>query len=50
MNEIGEYSVDTDIIGKENVLRELLKGCICCTLKKSLKYNYIRYTNKKDQM
>ena len=21
MNEIGEYSVDTDIIGKENVLR-----------------------------
>ncbi len=26
MNEIGEYSVDTDIIGEENVLRELLKG------------------------
>ena len=36
MNEIGEYSVDTDIIGKENVLRELLKGCICCTLKEEL--------------
>ncbi|WP_243521702.1 GTP-binding protein [Bacillus pseudomycoides] len=36
MNEIGEYSVDTDIIGKENVLRELLKGCICCTLKDEL--------------
>lgn len=26
MNEIGEYSVDTDIIGKENVLRNFLKG------------------------
>ncbi|MEH7459571.1 GTP-binding protein [Bacillus sp. JJ1127] len=36
MNEIGEYSVDTDIIGKENILRELLKGCICCTLKDEL--------------
>ncbi|KYG32794.1 CobW family GTP-binding protein [Bacillus gaemokensis] len=36
MNEIGEYSVDTDIIGRENILRELLKGCICCTLKEEL--------------
>ncbi|MFI8708965.1 CobW family GTP-binding protein [Bacillus sp. NPDC077411] len=36
MNEIGEYSVDTDIVGRENVLRELLKGCICCTMKDEL--------------
>lgn len=33
MNEIGEYLVDIDIIGKENVLREFFKGCICCMLK-----------------
>ena len=36
MNEIGEYSVDTDIVGRENILRELLKGCICCTIKDEL--------------
>ncbi|WP_440603706.1 CobW family GTP-binding protein [Bacillus sp. GB_SG_008] len=36
MNEIGEYSVDTDIVGRENILRELLKGCICCTMKDEL--------------
>ncbi len=33
MNEIGEHSVDTDIIGKETPLKELLNGCICCTMK-----------------
>ncbi|MGG2092559.1 GTP-binding protein [Bacillus sp. S13(2024)] len=36
MNEIGEYSVDTDIVGRENILRELLRGCICCTMKDEL--------------
>lgn len=36
MNEIGEFSVDTKIVGEENVLRELLKGCICCTMKDEL--------------
>lgn len=33
LNEIGEHSVDTDIIGKETPLKELLNGCICCTMK-----------------
>jgi len=32
LNEIGEYSVDTDIIGKEKPLKELLNGCICCKI------------------
>lgn len=33
MNELGEYSVDTGIIGTDIALRELLNGCICCTMK-----------------
>ncbi|MRX73251.1 GTP-binding protein [Bacillus lacus] len=33
MNELGSYSVDSKLLGKEATLRELLKGCICCTLK-----------------
>ncbi|MDQ0859916.1 GTP-binding protein [Bacillus sp. V2I10] len=33
MNELGEYSVDTGIIGTDVTLRELLNGCICCTMK-----------------
>jgi G3E family GTPase len=36
LNEIGEYSVDTDIIGKDTPLKELLNGCICCTIKNEL--------------
>ncbi|MFC3885012.1 CobW family GTP-binding protein [Bacillus songklensis] len=36
LNEIGEHSVDTDIIGKEMPLKELLNGCICCTMKDEL--------------
>ncbi|SUV10267.1 cobalamin synthesis protein P47K [Priestia megaterium] len=36
LNEIGEHSVDTDIIGRETPLRELLNGCICCTMKDQL--------------
>lgn len=33
MNELGEYSVDSGIIGTDVALRELLNGCICCTIK-----------------
>ncbi|MBM7647836.1 G3E family GTPase [Bacillus ectoiniformans] len=33
MNELGEYSVDTGIIGTDVTLTELLNGCICCTMK-----------------
>jgi len=36
VNEIGEHSVDTDIIGTKIPLKELLNGCICCTLKNEL--------------
>lgn len=33
MNELGDYSVDTAIVGEDVPLQELLRGCICCTLK-----------------
>ncbi len=33
MNELGELSVDSGIIGTDVSIRELLNGCICCTLK-----------------
>ncbi|WP_427127487.1 CobW family GTP-binding protein (plasmid) [Priestia megaterium] len=36
LNEIGDHSVDTDIIGTKIPLKELLNGCICCTLKNEL--------------
>jgi G3E family GTPase len=36
LNELGQHSVDTDIIGRETPLKELLNGCICCTMKDEL--------------
>ncbi|PAD68470.1 cobalamin biosynthesis protein [Bacillus sp. 7586-K] len=33
MNELGELSVDSRIIGTDVSIKELLNGCICCTLK-----------------
>ncbi len=36
MNEIGEYSVDSSVVEKDVPLVELLKGCICCSLKEEV--------------
>jgi G3E family GTPase len=33
MNEVGEYSVDSAVVEEDIPLIELLKGCICCSLK-----------------
>lgn len=33
MNEFGEFSVDSNLVGDKTPLKELLKGCICCTMK-----------------
>ncbi len=33
MNEIGSLSVDTALIGDGTPVRDLLNGCICCTIK-----------------
>ena len=36
MNEFGSISIDSDIIGDEVPLKELLGGCICCTIQDKL--------------
>lgn len=33
MNEIGDRSIDTQLIGKETPVNEILNGCICCSSK-----------------
>ena len=42
MNELGEYSVDTGIIGNDVVLTELLNGCICCTMKDEVELQLLK--------
>ncbi len=32
MNEVGEVSIDSDAVPEETPLKELLNGCVCCTL------------------
>lgn len=41
MNEFGEFSVDSNLIGDQTPLKELLKGCICCTIKDDLEYQLL---------
>jgi G3E family GTPase len=36
MNELGKISIDSTIIGDEVPLKELLDGCICCTIQDKL--------------
>jgi G3E family GTPase len=36
MNEFGNISIDSEIIGDEVPLKELLGGCICCTIQEKL--------------
>ena len=36
MNELGNVSVDSDSIAKDVPLKELLDGCICCTIQDKL--------------
>ncbi|WP_209123261.1 GTP-binding protein [Alkalihalobacillus sp. BA299] len=36
MNELGEISIDSAIIPQETPLKEMLNGCICCTLQGEL--------------
>ncbi|TFD96612.1 GTP-binding protein [Jeotgalibacillus sp. R-1-5s-1] len=36
MNEIGQYSVDSHAVGEDTPLKELLNGCICCSMKDEL--------------
>ncbi|MBO0997487.1 GTP-binding protein [Bacillus sp. SD075] len=41
MNELGEKSIDTEIIGDKVPLQELLNGCICCTAKDDLEISLL---------
>ncbi|MEO7995606.1 MAG: GTP-binding protein, partial [bacterium] len=36
MNEFGERGIDTLLVGAETTVRELLGGCICCSLQNDL--------------
>jgi len=36
MNELGSVSIDSDEVEKDTALRELLDGCICCTIAEKL--------------
>lgn len=36
MNEIGQVSIDSDSVPKDIPLKELLNGCVCCTLSDKL--------------
>ncbi|OAH54723.1 MULTISPECIES: GTP-binding protein [Bacillaceae] len=33
MNEIGSMSVDSAMLGEDTAVRDMLNGCICCTIK-----------------
>ncbi|WP_046174316.1 CobW family GTP-binding protein [Domibacillus indicus] len=33
MNEIGSLSVDSAVLGDQTTVRDMLNGCICCTIK-----------------
>ncbi|GGB00730.1 cobalamin biosynthesis protein [Macrococcus hajekii] len=33
MNELGQFNVDSKILGEDTPMNELLNGCICCDLK-----------------
>ncbi|MBW3113186.1 MULTISPECIES: CobW family GTP-binding protein [Bacillaceae] len=36
MNELGNVSIDSDAVNDDTALRELLDGCICCTISEKL--------------
>ncbi|MFC4320517.1 CobW family GTP-binding protein [Litchfieldia salsa] len=36
MNELGSVSIDSDAIDKDTPLKELLNGCVCCTIQGQL--------------
>jgi G3E family GTPase len=36
MNELGSVSIDSDVVEEDTPLKELLDGCICCTIQEKL--------------
>jgi G3E family GTPase len=50
MNEVGRVSIDSTLLPNETLLKELLNGCVCCTLsgKLELQLNDLLHRNHLD--
>jgi G3E family GTPase len=48
MNEMGQVSIDSDSVPKETPLKELLNGCVCCTLSDKLEVQISELLNQYD--
>ncbi|MEC1590603.1 CobW family GTP-binding protein [Bacillus sonorensis] len=48
MNEIGQVSIDSDSVPKNTPLKELLNGCVCCTLSDQLEVQISELLNQYD--
>ncbi|MCY8270869.1 CobW family GTP-binding protein [Bacillus sonorensis] len=48
MNEIGQASIDSDSVPKNTPLKELLNGCVCCTLSDQLEVQISELLNQYD--
>ncbi|MBM4764719.1 hypothetical protein GNT69_20930 [Bacillus sp. B15-48] len=38
MNELGEISIDSAVVPSDTPLKEMLNGCICCTIQGELSF------------
>lgn len=48
MNEMGQVSIDSDSVPKDTPLKELLNGCVCCTLSDKLEVQISELLNQYD--
>lgn len=48
MNEMGQISIDSDSVPKDTPLKELLNGCVCCTLSDKLEVQILELLNQYD--
>jgi G3E family GTPase len=48
MNEVGQISIDSDAVPQETPLKELLNGCVCCTLSDKLEVQLSDLVNAYD--
>ncbi|MCY8604176.1 CobW family GTP-binding protein [Bacillus sonorensis] len=48
MNEMGQVSIDSDSVPSETPLKELLNGCVCCTLSDQLEVQLSELLNQYD--
>ncbi len=46
MNEIGQVSIDSDAVPNDTPLKELLNGCVCCTLSGKLEVQLSELLNQ----